>query len=85
MSTSSPIRIPCPPAVGVLKARMTPQRVLDAVGLVDDAEREIGRLRPLKSDEDRQDMEMAIAAWSRADKVLSGSVLRPETETRSLS
>lgn len=70
-SSPSPVPVPIPEAVGVFKARLAPQSLLEASWLADDAEREIGRLRPLGSDEDRQDFETALAMFAKADKVLS--------------
>ncbi|MFH8926332.1 hypothetical protein ACH4D4_04685 [Streptomyces pristinaespiralis] len=57
--------------MGVFKARLAPQALLEASWLADDAEREFRRLRPLTSDEDRQDFETAAGMFAAADKVLS--------------
>lgn len=65
------VPVPTPDSVGVFKARLAPQAQLEASWLADDAERELGRLRPLASVEDRQDREHALSMFAKADKVLS--------------
>lgn len=83
---SAPIRIPAPLAVGRFASAYTPKHVMDAVKLIDDAERELRRFRgPLLSVEDQGDRETALAAWHRADKVLAATALRPTEATGVLS
>jgi hypothetical protein len=65
------VPVPVPDAVALLKARLAPQALLEASWQADDAEREFRRLRPLSSDEDRQDFETAAGMFAAADKVLA--------------
>lgn len=89
MSPSSPIppvRIPVPSAVGLFKARLTPEHIVEAAVQSEDAERELLRFRgPLLSLEDQQDREYVLSVYARADKVLSAQALRPLSPTAVLS
>lgn len=80
MSTVSqnpdPKSTPIPAAVTVLQASHLPERVMTAVTLMNDAERELGRLRPLSSVEDWQDREQALSLFAQADKVVSTYPIR---------
>ncbi|MEU0818862.1 hypothetical protein [Streptomyces mirabilis] len=82
---SAPIRIPAPLAVGRLAAALTPKHVMDAVRLIDDAERHLYRPCSPLSVEDLGDRETVLAEWSRADKVLAATALRPAVATEVLS
>ena len=70
-ATPAPLPNPVPLAVTTLQAAHLPERVMTAVTLMNDAERELGRLRPLSSVEDWQDREHALALFAQADKVVS--------------
>ena len=65
------VPVPVPDAVAMMIGTSIPLHVLqaeiDAVGEV----REIRRLRPLASDEDRQDCEAAVGRLARANKTLA--------------
>ncbi|MFD8008148.1 hypothetical protein [Streptomyces mirabilis] len=82
---SAPIRIPAPPAVGRFAAARTPKHVLDAVRTLDTAELELARPCSPLSVEDVGDRETVLAEWSRADKVLAATALRPAVTTEVLS
>ncbi|MFJ5973575.1 hypothetical protein [Streptomyces sp. NPDC093060] len=81
----SQIRVPVPAAVGVFKATHSPQHVVEATLLKDDAERELRRLRFPLSVEDMGDRETVLTEWHRADKVLAATALRPVKATEVLS
>ncbi|MFK0182496.1 hypothetical protein ACIQVR_41840 [Streptomyces xanthochromogenes] len=58
-------------AVGALKARLLPPRILSALLKLDSAERELKRFRgPLLSVEDQGDRETLLARHAAADKIL---------------
>ncbi|MFE2832262.1 hypothetical protein ACFXI6_14610 [Streptomyces mirabilis] len=82
---SAPIRIPAPLAVGRFAAALTPKHVMDAVRLIDDAERHLARPVSPLSVEDLGDRETVLAEWSRADKILAATALRPAVATEVLS
>ncbi|MFE9398596.1 hypothetical protein [Streptomyces flavidovirens] len=56
----------------MLKQRLAPDRMLTAMLLLDDAERELRRFRgPVLDVEDFADRESALAKFAEADKVLA--------------
>lgn len=71
MITLPSTQVPVPDAVALLIGQQIPKRVLDAeIDAVGEL-REIYRLRPLASDEDRQDYEAAVGRLARANKTLA--------------
>ena len=82
---SAPIRIPVPAAVGMFKAAHGPQHVVEATLRKDDAERHLARPVSPLSVEDLGDRETVLAEWSRADKILAATALRPAVATEVLS
>ncbi|MEU0393877.1 hypothetical protein ABZ208_14040 [Streptomyces sp. NPDC006208] len=72
-STGEPrmVPVPIPDRVAVLIGGCMPAHVLQAEIEAEYAALEIGRFRPLSSDEDRQDREDALARMARANKVLA--------------
>ncbi|MFC5204564.1 hypothetical protein [Streptomyces kaempferi] len=78
-------RIPVPTAVGMFKALHSPQHVVEATLLKDDAERHLGRPVSPLSVEDLGDRETVLAEWHRADKTLAATPLRPVIVTGVLS
>lgn len=75
-ATPAPLPNPIPVAVTMFQASHLPERVMTAVTLMNDAERELGRLRPLPSVEDWQDREQALSLFAQADKVVSTYPIR---------
>ncbi len=64
--------VPIPPAVGLLKQRLASPRLIAAMLLLDDAERELRRFRgPVLDVEDHADRETALSRFAEADKVLA--------------
>lgn len=74
-SASAPTPIPL--AVTMFQASHLPERVMTAVTLMNDAERELLRFRgPLLDIEDRADREHALSLFAQADKVVSTYPIR---------
>ncbi|GGU84589.1 hypothetical protein GCM10010275_19560 [Streptomyces litmocidini] len=63
--------VPIPYRVAEMVLDTMPESVCQAAIDAENALREIGRLRPLASDEDRQDHEGALAELARANKTLA--------------
>ncbi|MFD3568505.1 hypothetical protein [Streptomyces sp. NPDC058667] len=64
-------QVPMPDPVVQMIGTSIPLHVLQAQVDADMQVREIGRLRPLAHDEDRQDFETALADLARANKILA--------------
>ncbi|WP_327160481.1 hypothetical protein [Streptomyces zaomyceticus] len=63
-------KVPVPDAVAMMIGTSIPRHVLEAEIDAFGEAREIRRLRPLDSDEDRQDLEDALGRLARANKTL---------------
>ncbi|WP_069883464.1 hypothetical protein [Streptomyces luteocolor] len=80
-----PLKFPISDAVAAFGVQHRPAGVFEAAVQMADAERELGRLRPLGSVEDQGDRETVLGLYAQADKVLSAHAERVGSELRSLS
>lgn len=74
-----PAPTPSPFSVAMLSASKRPAAQIEAAVRMADIERELKRLRPLASVEDRGDRETLLAEYAAADKILSAVALRQST------
>ncbi|MFD3333580.1 hypothetical protein ACFWV1_13175 [Streptomyces sp. NPDC058700] len=64
-------QVPIPTRVVELVMDAIPESICEEVYAAEDAKREVLRFRPLASDEDRADLETALADLARANKILA--------------